>query len=405
MDAFILEGNRSIWRRLGRGFKTLFLGFLPLTIMFALLLHGAERDSSAKPRPSPAVTPTDQAQDYREVRFNFGRGYIGDGWRLYFSEPDASAARESYQGGIEMALVEAIQQTRARLDVAAFEMNSEPIVQALLDAQERGAALRIVTDDDHGLNDSKNEALRHLKAAGIPVVDDGRSGLMHNKFMILDGRAVWTGSWNYTVNGAYRNNNNVLVLEGEAPAQAFQSEFEEMFARGEFGTTSTDDGIVNFSYAGGEASLIFGAEADEISALKTEIAGAARSIHLMTFVFSLEELAEAILLQAAQTDLVVRGVFEWRNSTASWSQLPALHCAGAEMRQDGNPYTMHHKVIIIDERAVITGSFNFSNNAARNNDENIVIVRNATIAGLYLDEWRQIWDSATKLPPAEVDCD
>ena len=125
----------------------------------------------------------------------------------------------------------------------------------------------------------------------------------------------------------------------------------------------------------------------------------------MTFVFSLEELAEAILLQAAQDDVVVQGIFEKRNGTASWSQLPALHCAGADMRQDGNPYTLHHKVIIIDERTVITGSFNFSRSAARSNDENILIIRDVTIAGLYLDEWRRMWDSASELAPAEVDCD
>jgi len=359
----------------------------------------------ADPTAPPTVAPTSPPPVYREVGFNFGRGYIGDGWRLYFSEPDASAARESYEAGIEMALVEAIQQTRDRLDVAAFEMNSEPIVQAILDSHQRGVVVRIVTDDDHGLNDVDDEALRTLQTAGVPVVDDGRSGLMHNKFMILDGRAVWTGSWNYTVNGTYRNNNNILVLESERAAAAYQAEFDEMFERGEFGTRSTDDGAVTFSHAEGEVSIIFASEADEVTKLKAEIAGAARSIHIMTFVFSLEELAEAILLQAAQADLVVRGIFEKFNSTANWSQLPALHCAGAEIRQDGNRYTLHHKVIIIDENTVITGSFNFSNSAAKRNDENIVIIRNANIADLYLDEWARLWDSASELDPAEVHCD
>ena len=223
--------------------------------------------------------------------------------------------------------------------------------------------------------------------------------------MILDGRTVWTGSWNYTVNGAYRNNNNALVIDSLRAAAAYRAEFDEMFDRGEFGKRSRDDGIIHFNYAAGDASVIFGAEADEVGALRAAIEAAERSIHIMTFVFSLEELAEAILRRAAQEDLVLRGVFEERNSTASWSQLPALHCAGAEMRQDGNPYTLHHKVIIIDERAVITGSFNFSNNAAKSNDENIVIIRDATIASLYLDEWRRVWDSASALAPADAVCD
>ena len=103
-------------------------------------------------------------------------------------------------------------------------------------------------------------------------------------------------------------------------------------------------------------------------------------------------------------NFVLRGVFEDRNSSASWSQLPTLHCAGAQVRQDGNRYILHHKVIIIDDDTVITGSFNFSNSAAKDNDENIVIIRDAVIAGLYLEEWRRIWDSAQEISPGEVNC-
>ena len=400
-----MDSNRGTWRKGVRALRTLVLGFLPLILMLALVLRSAHQESTAARSSLPVAVATEPAQAFREVQFNFGRGYIGDGWQLYFNEPDASADRSAYQGGIEQALVEAIDQTRESLDIAVFEMNSEPIYQAILDAHRRGVALRIVTDDDHGLNDSKNVALRQLQAAGIPLVDDGRSGLMHNKFMILDERTVWTGSWNYTVNGAYRNNNNALVIENEAAAAAYQAEFDEMFERREFGTRSSDDGVVRVTQAEGELSIIFGSEADEVNVLKMAIASAQRSIHIMTFVFSLEELAEAILLQAAREDVAVRGIFEKRNSTASWSQLPALHCAGAEMRQDGNPYTLHHKVIIVDGSAVITGSFNYSKNAAKSNDENILIIRDSTIAGLYLDEWRRLWDSATELAPDAVACD
>ena len=122
---------------------------------------------------------------------------------------------------------------RNSLDIAAFELNNETIFEAILDAQERGVAVRIVTDNEHGLEDKNNEHLRELDAAGVPVVDDGRSGLMHNKFMILDGRAVWTGSWNYTVNGTYRNNNNALVIENADVVAGYRAEFEEMFERGD----------------------------------------------------------------------------------------------------------------------------------------------------------------------------
>lgn len=400
-----MNSRDSFLRRTGRALRTLALGIFPLIMLLALAMQATHQESAASPILAPESASTPQPAAYREVQFNFGRGYIGAGWQLYFTEPDASADRERYQGGIETALVEAIDNTRESLDIAVFELNSAPIYRAILAAHQRGVALRIVADDDHGLHDGKNEALRLLQAAGIPIVDDGRSGLMHNKFMILDRRTVWTGSWNYTVNGAYRNNNNALVFDSAPAVLAYQAEFDEMFEKREFGVSSTDGVIDAFTHMDGEVSVIFAPEADEVAALSAAIAQAQRSIHFMTFVFSLEELAETMLLQSAKQGLALRGIFERRNSIASWSQLPALHCAGAEMRQDGNPYTLHHKVIIIDQETVITGSFNFSNNAAKSNDENILIIRDATIAGLYLDEWRRLWDSATELAPGAVACD
>ncbi len=342
---------------------------------------------------------------YSEVDFAFGRGYIGAGWAVFFNEPDGSVDQADYADGIDSALASAIFSASDTLDIAAFELNSDPIHNAIAQAADRGVTVRIVADDDHGLHDERNPHLRDLAQRGIDVRDDSRSGLMHNKFAIIDRKSVWTGSWNFTVNGTYRNNNNILMLENADAVYAFQAEFDEMFERAEFGVRSSDDGIIQFDHAGGDVSIIFAPETDEISALIAEVEGAAQSIRFMTFVFSLDELAEAMLSQAASRSVTLEGVFENRNSLASWSQLPALHCAGAAVRQDGNRYVLHHKVIIIDDHTVITGSFNFSRSAAKNNDENIVIVRNAAIAELYLQEWQRIWDSAEELAPGEVDCD
>ena len=188
-------------------------GFSPLILTLALILQAAQDESSARPPARSESVATAPPPAYREVRFDFGRGYIGEGWQLYFNQPDASAERARYRGGLDFALARAIGQTRETLDVAAFELNSEPIFQAILEASQRGVATRVVADDQHGLHDKANDALRRLQAARVAVVDDGRSGLMHNKFVILDGRSVWTGSWNFTVNGAYRNNNNAFVME------------------------------------------------------------------------------------------------------------------------------------------------------------------------------------------------
>ncbi|MCY4466995.1 MAG: phospholipase D-like domain-containing protein [Chloroflexi bacterium] len=387
----------------GRGRRALrwLLAFLILALAATVVVLQSVQQERARAKNDLA-----QAADYRisQLEIGFGRGYSGDGWQLYFSEPSSTAERADYRGGIDSLLAVAIDNTRVSLDIAVFDLDNPTIADAIAAAHRRGVAVRIVTDDEHGLHNEESDLLRRLREAGVSIIDDGRSALMHNKFMILDGRTVWTGSMNYTINGAYRHNNNVIVLDDARAVAAYQAEFEEMYLRREFGRRSTDAGLQSFVLGTGEVSVIFGAEGDEISALLKEIASARHSIHFMAFVFSLDELALAMLRQMEEHDVPVRGIFERRSSLANWSAMPELYCAGAGVRQDGNTYYLHHKVIIIDEQTVITGSFNFSNSAVKSNDENLLIIRHREIAALYLDEWQRQWDSASRVLGGMVDC-
>lgn len=391
--------KQSSFGRGRRGLRWL-LAFVILALGMLLVVLQSVQQERARAQHDLA-----QAANYRssQLELDFGRGYSGAGWQLYFTEPHSKAERADYRGGIDSALAKAIDHTRASLDIAVFDLDNPTIADAILAAHRRDVAVRIVTDDEHGLHNEDSD-LPRLREAGVPIIDDGRSALMHNKFMILDGRTVWTGSMNYTINGAYRHNNNVFALDDAQAVAAYQAEFEEMFLRGEFGPRSTDDGLRSFALEAGEVSVMFGAESDEISPLLTEIAQARESIHFMTFVFSLDELALAMLRQTEEHAVRVRGIFERRSSLADWSVLPELYCAGAEVRQDGNANYLHHKVIIIDEGTVIAGSFNFSRSAARSNDENLLIIRHPEIAALYLDEWQRQWDSATRIREDMVDC-
>ena len=390
-----MDDSRSDFMKRQRKYLIPFLTICGMALAAALATQFAPAPVPAVPAngEKTAATPA----PFVTVKYKFGRGHVGDSWHVYFNEPDASVDRSDYADGIDTPLASAIDAAERSLDIATFELNNRLIYEAILAAQRRGVAVRIVTDDRHGLEDDSDTSLRDLKAAGVAIVADNRSGLMHNKFTIVDARAVWTGSWNYTFNGTYRNNNNVLVLESAGVAAAYKTEFDEMFERGQFGARSSNDGPIYIKETAGEISIIFAPEAEEIAELVASIRDARSSIRVMSFVFSLGELAAAMIEKMADPDFVLQGIFEDRNSTASWSQMPALYCAGARVRQDGNRYVMHHKVIIIDDDTVITGSFNFSKSAAQDNDENIVIIRDRVIAGLYLDEWRRIWDSAQEV--------
>jgi phosphatidylserine/phosphatidylglycerophosphate/cardiolipin synthase-like enzyme len=315
-------------------------------------------------------------------------------WQVYFTAPTGSSDSSAYVGGIDTALVTAIGATTRTLDIAAYEFNNRVITQAVLDARRRNVQVRVVTDDDDGLGDDET-TLRQLTRAGIQVVTDDRNDLMHDKFMILDGTTVWTGSWNYTINDTYRNNNNALTLRSRQAVQDYQAEFNEMFTQGQFGPTSpANTPSTQFTQDGISIQIYFSPEDRPVPAMVSTIQGAQRSIRFMTFSFTLDEIGDA-LLQEAQSHVNVQGIFETTGSETQFSELTPLFCAGLAVRQDGNPYILHHKVFIIDDQTVITGSFNVSANATDSNDENLLIIRDADLAAQYVAEFNRRWAEAT----------
>ncbi|GAB4398389.1 MAG: phospholipase D-like domain-containing protein [Anaerolineales bacterium] len=329
-------------------------------------------------------------------------------WEVYFTDPNTINNPEDLTGSIPEILIQYIETAQTSIHIAAFEFNLTPVAQALIAAKKRGVDVRWVTDDEHGIEADTEDGrgqFAMLKKANIPVRDDGRSALMHNKFIIFDGATVWTGSTNLTVNGNFRNNNNVIVLHSPQIAAIYEREFNEMW-NGEFGPTSPTPTNLNqqaVNLNGMPVQILFAAEDRAIEQIIPLIESAQSSIRFMAFSFTHSALGDAMLARAAD-GVEVAGIFETRGSETEYSELRPMYCARLSVRQDGNPGTFHHKVIIIDEKIVITGSLNFSDNANTSNDENVVILTNPQIAKLYLQEFSRRWDEATRPDPADMNC-
>jgi phosphatidylserine/phosphatidylglycerophosphate/cardiolipin synthase-like enzyme len=224
--------------------------------------------------------------------------------------------------------------------------------------------------------------------AGIPGTPDERSAFMHNKFIVIDGQIVWTGSMNLTENGAFRNNNNVIVIYSPELAANYTAEFEEMF-NGEFGPRSpSETPYPQIRIGSVTIENYFAPEDDVMPRIVSEIARADTSIHFMAFAFTEDTLGAAMIDRAA-SGVQVAGIFETRGAGTEYSECSALLQAGADVRLDGNPYTFHHKVIIIDGDTVILGSFNFSENATESNDENLLIIHDPVVAAAYEEEFNR----------------
>jgi phosphatidylserine/phosphatidylglycerophosphate/cardiolipin synthase-like enzyme len=350
--------------------------------------------------PAPTPRPTIVAAAPGAALVPIPGGYDGGWFQLYFTEPINTRDESLFTASpVEGALVAALDGARFSIDAAVFEMNSQPVTDALLRAQERGVRVRMVTDGEYGL-ERPDATFDQIEFSGIELrSDQARRGLMHNKFFVIDRLYVWTGSTNVTHNGMYNNNNNAMLIRSSRLAANFTAEFEEMFG-GSFGVTSpatVPNPLVTVD--GTPIETIFEAEGD-VPARLAELIANARSVRFMAFSLTRDDLIQPMVTRAQAGELDLMGVIE----ASQRRFLTDLVCAGLPIQQDGNPNILHHKVFIIDESIVVMGSFNFSGNAADSNDENTLIIYNTAIARAYLEEFARRWNESQPIPELEFDC-
>lgn len=307
---------------------------------------------------------------------------------VYFSEPGHTTG-SNYRGGPDEALAESIRNARVSVDIAMHFMNLWSIRDALIETHRRGVPVRIVTESDN----LEVDEIVELKQAGIPVLGDRREGRMHNKFTVIDRQEVWTGSMNMSVKGAYYHDNNLTRIKSAPIAENYTAEFEEMFLEDRFGPGSpvnTPNQSLNIN--GVKIETYFSPEDEPARRIKQLIRNAQDSIDFMAYSFTLDELADEIVA-SARRGVKVRGVFDEGQTRANaGTEYYNLLSADLDVHLDGNDNKMHHKVIIIDDRIVITGSYNFSVNASTVNDENVIIIHSGDIADQFRGEFERVFE-------------
>jgi phosphatidylserine/phosphatidylglycerophosphate/cardiolipin synthase-like enzyme len=329
-----------------------------------------------------------------------------DWWDVYFTDPMNVNNPAEWQGSIEGRLIDKINAAQKSIHIVSFEFDLTPVAEALIAARQRGVDVRWVTDDESGLGadeDPGRGQFALLQKAGIEVRADTRSALMHNKFWIFDGQIAWTGSTNITKRGVFQQNNNTVVIHSPEIATIYEREFAEMWD-GQFGpkspsTADQQSVVVN----GTPIQIYFSPEDHVMDHMIPLVSSANSSIRFMAFSFTDFPLAKA-MLDRSSAGVNVAGIFEKVGSETESSELHTFFCAKVPARQDGNPKFLHDKVIIVDNRFVISGSFNFSSNATENNDENVIIIDNPTIANLYTQEFERLWPIATDPAPGTFTC-
>ncbi len=303
------------------------------------------------------------------------------------------------------------------LDIAVYNHSDAMITSAINDAYDRGVAVRYIT-----CGSTTTTALGDLNS-NIPVLERPEgTGLMHDKFIIIDAYHVdscWisSGSTNWTSGQLFDDFNNIIFIQDQSVARAYELEFEEMWgatgltpdaSNAKFGSAKTDNTPHEFIVNGDRVEVYFSPSDQTTNHLVDAIETADYEIDFGLLAFTNNDLAWALQDQFnAGTE--VNGIIEQINGTgAEYDYLLSL---GIDVRShQGVSGMFHHKYCIIDQDEptsdpmVITGSHNWSAAAETNNDENTVIVHSANISNQYYQEFIERFNELTQAPLPTWNC-
>ncbi|RKP27027.1 hypothetical protein SYNPS1DRAFT_27313 [Syncephalis pseudoplumigaleata] len=140
----------------------------------------------------------------------------------------AIARRTRLDGVAATAFLATLQATKQTMDICIFTLTDDVVVNTILEAKSRGVKIRLISDDTQ----SKclgADPYRLRDDHGIPVVTDHNVAHMHNKFAVLDGHVLITGSYNWTKAAHFNNNENMIILNHAPTIKAYEQEFERLW--------------------------------------------------------------------------------------------------------------------------------------------------------------------------------
>ncbi|PSN20484.1 competence protein ComE [filamentous cyanobacterium CCP5] len=408
--------------------------------------------------------------------------------QVYFNQNQASVYTDPYRqierygDNLEQVIINQIQHAQSTLDIAVHELNLPLVAEALCDRAAASVQVRLIIEnsysqprsgyqpsgiaelDDHNrakyedfliladLNRDgsisleerqQGDAIYQLQQCQVPMIDDTAdgskgSGLMHHKFMVIDGQKLIVGSANWTLSDVHGdagdpetrgNANAVLAIASSALAQMYEDEFSMMWGDGPAGKEDSLFGLQkpyrphrDIASIPGSALTVQFSPVSETKPWTGSVNGliarmlqqATSSADMALFVFSDQGISD-VLADTARRGVQIRALVDRSFVYRSYSEVldmlgTALPDHRCHMESNNRPWQppilsagtanlpsgdkLHHKFAVIDSHTVIIGSQNWSDAANHTNDENLLVIRNSTVAAHFQREFERLYADA-----------
>lgn len=312
-------------------------------------------------------------------------------------------------------LADFISGTEQTLDCAIYDLRDPAILDTFAQLVKDGKQVRIIFDGGKQrsggfMADPKPEgtelALREANLIDYArAIHEGRY-LMHDKFLVRDKKVVWTGSANFTQGGLELQDNNCLVVQDNKLAQHYTNVFEQPFTNENHRDHKPADDGGDFLHQTIEPFFSPASREGIENVIVKALGDATKSVRVLAFLISDVGILNALARLQNAPGIDIKGVYDphgMKDAMRSTRLDPALfwfmndkdrfvaapsHAFNPQREQD----FMHNKVMIIDDHLVITGSYNFSENA-ESNDENLLVIDSSDPAEAYTSYFGALYAS------------
>lgn len=299
-------------------------------------------------------------------------------------------------------VIELINNAKASIEIAQFTFSVREIEAAIVAAHQReGVEVRMAMD--MGQN-KQGTVARRLKEAGVDVVFvqgkelGEQDGLLHTKFMLIDGNTLLSGSNNWSSTGTSFNEENTMVIEtngGDPLIAGFACHFAAIRGSNLDGAGSCSGDGFAFTPSSAAYKLI----RDEIRLATSTVQVL---MHHLTYDNLVKELVNAQKRPGVQVQVIVNLADREEYAGGRWSDLVQAGGQIRYKRSNTSAYQlMHNKLVIIDGTTLINGSGNWSGSGFFNNYENYVRYQDPEVLKAFNGLFARLW--SWSLSAASVD--
>jgi phosphatidylserine/phosphatidylglycerophosphate/cardiolipin synthase-like enzyme len=348
-----------------------------------------------------------------EMRVFFNRS-VDTTFRVGAAKPIATTGQRAVAEIV--ARIGAATQT---IDVAMYSSGEVAIKDALKAAAARGVRVRYLTD-----RATSNVIFADTVGLGFRFERSGNPDLMHNKFLIFDANLVdkaWlsTGSMNNSIGQLYTDPNNMIMIQDQALTRVYTLEFDEMWGsevalpntlNAKYGPFKTRNTPKNVVIGGGKSVEVYFSPTDGANAaIVNEIENAQTDVEFSLLIHTANETGIAIY-NAKRRGVNTRGIVN-ADTASTGDEYTFLTRSGVPINLYKDGSIFHHKYCVVDATnaasnpTLLTGSHNWTATAETKNDENLLVIHDAAIANIYLQEFEARWKESVKVGTKDVKID